>query len=92
MVALGVVEHAKAGSVTLKLDLKQVTKGSRQVTLSHKVSYSQPTGGGKKSEEDTSETVMYVNRGGNMSIMPEAQGSMIDREGRPHTKLQPEKN
>lgn len=87
MVALGVVEHGKAGSVTLKLDMKQVTKGSRQITLAHKISFSQPTSGGKKSEEDTSETVMFVNRGGNMTIMPETQGSFIDREGNVKTTM-----
>lgn len=87
MVALGVVQHNKAGKVTLQLDMKQVSKGSRQVTLSHKLSFSQPTSGGKKSEEDTQETIMFVNRGGNMTIMPETQGSLIDRQGQPQTKL-----
>jgi len=90
MVALGVVQHNKAGKVTLQLDMKQVSKGSRQVTLAHKLSFSQPTAGGKKSEEDTQETIMFVNRGGNMTIMPETQGSLIDREGQPQTKLKQE--
>lgn len=87
MVALGVVQHNKAGKVTVQFDIKQVTKGGRQVAVAHKLSFSQPTAGGKKSEEDTQETIMFVNRGGNMTIMPETQGSLIDRDGKPQTKL-----
>lgn len=72
-VAAGVVQHGKAGDVTIKLSLKQIAD-SRQVNCDHKLTYTQPTAKGKKSEENTTSTPLYVGRGGTLSLFPEEQG------------------
>lgn len=71
-VALGVISHDKAGSVTIKLDLSKI-KGTHQVRMKHKVSYSQPTLNGKKTEENTTDTPLFVGQNGSLTITPENQ-------------------
>ena len=68
-VAHGVVNHSKAGEVTIKLSLKQIAD-SRQVHCDHKVTFVQPTAKGKKSEENTTSTPLHVGRGGKLSLFP----------------------
>lgn len=72
-VALGVVQNGKAGDVTIKLSMKQIAD-SRQVHCDHKVTFTQPTAKGKKSEENTTSTPLHVGRGGKLSLFPEEQG------------------
>ncbi len=52
----------------------------------HKLSYVRPTNRGKISEEDTTETPMYVNRGGRLTILQEDQG-ITTLAGEPDGKL-----
>ncbi|MBB6766919.1 hypothetical protein HEO24_013920 [Escherichia coli] len=42
---------------------------------------------GKISEEDTTETPMYVNRGGRLTILQEDQGQLLTLAGEPDGKL-----
>ena len=72
-VALGVVQNGKAGKVTITLDVKQIAT-SRQVDVSHKLSYVEPTAKGKRSEENTTSTPLYVGKGGKLTLFPENQG------------------
>lgn len=72
-VALGVVSHGKTGDVTIKLSFKQIAD-SRQVHCDHKITFTQPTAKGKKSEENTTSTPLHVGRGGKVSLFPEEQG------------------
>ncbi len=44
--------------------------------IKHKLSYVRPTNRGKISEEDTTETPMYVNRGGRLTILQEDRGQL----------------
>lgn len=55
--------------------------------IKHKLSYVRPTNRGKISEEDTTETPMYVNRGGRLTILQEDQGTITDSCGEPDGKL-----
>ncbi|MBB3192082.1 hypothetical protein [Halomonas cerina] len=71
--AAGVVQTGKAGKVTVTLDLKQIADSS-QVDCSHKLSYTVPTAKGKRSEENTTKTPLYVGRGGKLTLFPENQG------------------
>lgn len=71
-VAHGVVEHGKAGEVTIKLSFKRIAE-SRQVNCDHKVSFIQPTAKGKKTEENTTSTPLHVGRNG-LSLFPQEQG------------------
>ena len=45
--------------------------------IKHKLSYVRPTNRGKISEEDTTETPMYVNRGGRLTILQEDRGQLL---------------
>ncbi len=46
-----------------------------------------PLNRGKISEEDTTETPMYVNRGGRLTILQEDQGQLLTLAGEPDGKL-----
>jgi hypothetical protein len=82
-VALGVVQNGKAGDVTIKLSMKQIAD-SHQVHCDHKVTFTQPTAKGKKSEENTTSTPLHVGRGGRLSLFPEEQGKFaFDGQGQP---------
>jgi len=77
-VALGVVNHGKVGKVTISFDIKQI-ESSRQVAISHKLSYSKPTAKGKLSEENTTSTPMHVGTTGNVTIFNENQQSLFPK-------------
>lgn len=69
MVAEGTVLHGagkKTGKVTIDLTLQQVGVNS-QVTVVSKVTHSTPTPHGKKSEDDTTMSVMHVGKGGKLT-------------------------
>lgn len=71
-VALGVVTNSKVGSVVIQLDMKQIAH-SDQVNVSHKLKYVKPTNHGKVTEENTTETPVYVGKGGKLTIFPDTQ-------------------
>lgn len=54
--------------------------------IKHKLSYVRPTNRGKISEEDTTETPMYVNRGGRLTILRKT-GQLLTLAGEPDGKL-----
>ncbi|MBK3797510.1 hypothetical protein CXF92_18675 [Pseudomonas sp. Choline-3u-10] len=62
-VAAGVVDHGKPGEVTLKFKLKQIGQ-SHQVAVSHTLDFVQPTKRGKKREDTSLDTPMYVTESG----------------------------
>lgn len=66
-VALGVVTTGKKGKVTITLDLAQVANG-HQVSVRHGIKYTKPTDNGNSSEENTTETPLYVGFGGRLTF------------------------
>lgn len=68
----GAIGHGKKGRVTLTIDIEQIGEAA-QVQLTHKISSVVPTLRGKRSEEDTTQTAMFVNENGYVSIAPDAQ-------------------
>ncbi|HAM4386339.1 TPA: hypothetical protein IBW31_000603 [Escherichia coli] len=56
-------------------------------TVSPRLSDFVPLNRGKISEEDTTETPMYVNRGGRLTILQEDQGQLLTLAGEPDGKL-----
>jgi hypothetical protein len=75
-VALGTAlygDKGKCGEVTIKLKLQRIGESS-QVAMKHTLNFSKPTTRGKASEEATTETPLYVHRGGRLAVMPEEQG------------------
>ena len=79
-VASGVIDHNKAGKVTLDMTIKRIGN-SFQVEVAHKFSYKIPTANGDSSENSTTATPMYVGSGGKLTLFPEGQDQMFDRKG-----------
>jgi len=68
--ALATILHgngSKKGKVSIDLTFSQVG-GNDQVVVHTKISKSAPTARGKKSEENASETSMFVGKGGKLTI------------------------
>lgn len=79
-VAMGCVGHGKKGKVPLSFDVSRIGD-SQQVKIDHGISFKVPTKTGSKSEDTTTSTPMYVNKGGKLSLFPEHQGQMFDKKG-----------
>jgi len=76
-VAANVMMHNKGGKVTITFDLKKMNGDTSQVMIKHKLDYKVPTNRGQRTETGTTETPMYVGRGGKMTIANEAQTDMF---------------
>ncbi|AUX84892.1 hypothetical protein C3F34_01595 [Acinetobacter sp. ACNIH2] len=66
-VAQGVVANGKKGKVQVTIDVSHIGE-SNQVNISHTLAYVEPTAKGKRSEDTTSETPMYLNNDGSVTI------------------------
>lgn len=71
-VAQAVHDTDKQGEVTLKLKFKSMG-GGQQIMCEHDLSYKKPKDKGAISENDTSNTPMYVGTLGRMTLYPERQ-------------------
>jgi hypothetical protein len=81
-VAAGVVEHSKQGDVTIKLKLKQIGQ-SNQVAVTHTLEYSQPTKRGKRREDTTLDTPLYVTPEGLTLFQTNPTDQLFKREDTP---------
>lgn len=81
-VASAVVDHDKAGEVTVKFAFKKIP-GTTQVHVTHGMKFSKPTMDGKAGEEETRTTALHVGKYGKLTLAPENQMSFIDRQGQP---------
>ncbi len=79
LVARGVVEHDKQGKVVITLDLKRIGQSS-QVAVAHKLAYKAPTLRGSISEENETATPVHVGRGGKITLFPENQGDLFQKD------------
>lgn len=73
--ALGVVQYGDngvKGKVTLDFTMTRIGE-SNQLEIAHKITQSIPTPRGKKGEENTTRTPVFVAGNGAMSIMPDTQ-------------------
>lgn len=77
-VAIGVANAEKAGDVTLKLSIKPQKGTNGQVNIDAKISFNKPTNKGKRSEEITDSTPMFVSRDG-VSALPDQPGLDFDK-------------
>lgn len=79
--AIGVATTGKKGKVTITLDLERIAE-SNQVQCDHKITFVRPTTKGKKTEEDTTTTPLYVSSRGQLSLYPEQhQQPMFNPDG-----------
>jgi hypothetical protein len=83
--ALGVLNNGSKGKVVLTFDIDRMGNSieEKRVMIKHKLQYVTPTPRGKVSEEDTTETPMFVNRGGKLTILQEDQGNLFTLGGDP---------
>lgn len=79
-IAGGVIDHGKAGKLTLTFDIKQLGNANK-VLVKHKIGYTVPTQKGKITEEETTDSDMHVGSGGRMTAFPENQHHFFDRRG-----------
>ncbi|WP_240669098.1 hypothetical protein [Dyella sp. M7H15-1] len=79
-VAQGVIDTSKSGKVTISFEFKRIAS-SNQVAVKHKLEFLKPTKNGKSREENTTETPMHVGVRGKLSLFPESQPELFDRQG-----------
>lgn len=78
-VAVGVMQSGDKGKVVIELDLEMCN--GEQALVKSKLKFIKPTSRGKQSEEDTTETLMYVARNGALSLLKQDQNQMFNRDG-----------
>lgn len=66
-VALGVVTNGRQGKVTIEFDLKQIGE-TQQVNVKHTLKFVKPTKRGKATEEDATQTPLYVAKNGDLAL------------------------
>lgn len=76
-VSAAVVDHDKAGEVTLKLSMKKIP-GTSQVHVDHTLKFTRPTESGKQSEEESRVTPLHVGKYGSLSLTPEDQNVLFN--------------
>ena len=81
-VAAGVVTEGKPGEVTLKFKLKQIGQ-SHQVAVTHTLDFVQPTKRGKKREDTTLDTPMYVTPNGIELFQNDPTAQLFNKQDTP---------
>lgn len=70
----------KKGSINVNFEIEKIP-GTGQMRVNHTIKFQRPTLDGKKIEEVTRSTAMHVGRFGKLSLMPENQTKMVERDG-----------
>ena len=81
-VAAGCIDHGKEGQVIITLKLKQIAQ-TNQVNITHKLDYVQPTKRGKKREDTTLDTPMYVTPVGLQLLQTNPTDQLFRKEDTP---------
>lgn len=81
-VASGCIEHSKQGQVTITFKLKQIGQ-SNQVNVSHTLDYVQPTKRGKRREDTTLDTPLYVTANGLELFQTDPTAQLFSKEDAP---------
>lgn len=81
-VAAGVVEYGKQGQVIVTFKLKQIGQ-SHQVNVSHTLDYVEPTKRGKRREDITTETPLYVTEQGLELFLTTPTAQLFTKEDAP---------
>ncbi|MBW5823326.1 hypothetical protein [Yersinia enterocolitica] len=84
-VALGVNDTNKKGKIIIEMEVSSLDEN--RVTVSHKLKFTRPTMRGNRSEEDTTTTPMYVNKGGELSLFKKDQHQLFSIDGQVDEKL-----
>lgn len=78
MAVVNAENRKHTGKVTLEFELARIGEGA-QVTMTHKLTYTRPTLRGKTQEIDTTETLLYVGKGGKLTVTPDTQIDLIPK-------------
>lgn len=81
-VAGAVCDIGRGGVVTVKFAFKRIGE-SRQVMVTHTIEHTRPTVRGSASEDDATQSPLYVGPGGVVSVIPFNQGSLFGNEQEP---------
>lgn len=81
-VAAGVIDHGKQGQVVLTFKLKQIGQ-SNQVAITHTLDFVQPTKRGKKREDVSLDTPMYVTECGVVLFQTDPTGQLFNKDQAP---------
>lgn len=82
--ALAVVNaesRKQTGKVVLEFNIERIGEGA-QVNMTHKLTYQKPTLRGKATETDETQTLLYVGKGGKMTVTPDTQLDLIQKTHR----------
>ena len=81
--ALACMVNNKKGEIVLKFAITPINQSQAKIT--HAINTKAPTTHGEKQEKNSTETHMYVNKGGSMSLFPENQTQMFTTTGKVNT-------
>lgn len=79
-VAAATMDNGGSGEVVVKFQFKRID-GTAQIKCAHSMKFTSPTTTGKASEESGGATVLHVNKGGKLSLVPDSQMSFLDKQG-----------
>lgn len=74
--AAATVDFGRVSEVTIKFKIEQIM-GTHQVRIQHDTKFTRPTSMGKKTEETSGATVMYVGKYGCLTL---AQPSLLEKQ------------
>ena len=74
---------SKKGKVTITFNIARLSDNGNQVVMEHQVVYSRPTKRGKATEQDSTETPMYVSGNGSMTLLPFKQEDLFKQSNAP---------
>ena len=81
-VASGCIEHSKQGQVTITFKLKQIAQ-SHQVNVTHTLDFVEPTKRGKRREDTTLDTPLYVTPDGLQLFLENPTGQLFKKDETP---------
>lgn len=79
-VAAAVVDNGRKGKVVIEFDM-QVIPGTSQVHVDHTMKFTRPTMHGESAEKESRVTAMHVGKFGKLTLFPENQLQMFDKQG-----------
>lgn len=83
-VAASVVDNERVGKVTVEFAFSKIP-GTSQVHCRHVLKFTKPTMDGEASEREARSTPMHVGKFGKLSLTPENQLQIFNKQGEPHS-------
>jgi hypothetical protein len=79
-VAAATCDNGGEGEVVVKFSFKKI-QGTSQVHCKHTLNFCRPTSSGEASEKESRITTLHVGKFGRLSLAPENQMTMFERNG-----------